>query len=261
MQFVIALLLSIFERHALDALEDGAAGTFGIDARADQSHGIQNLKEKVSETLRVFQQTGVLHEREYDERVSPSVHGAPRNAEEGKEVLGRLQRMDNFESQDFDAMENDIERAANLNRDHLDYLVEESWRWAFAFFIGLAMGLCAFLVDISLETLNNWKFGAVDSVIRSRGGFWRPYLAFIGICLLYSGISGALVSFGSPLAAGSGIPEIKTYLNGVHVKGELSPSLESPALQSCFCSDYAPLEFMRIVRNHTSHGRALLKHL
>ncbi len=219
-----------------------------------------------------------------------------------------------------------------------------------AVFIGLAMGLCAFLVDISLETLNNWKFGAVDSVIRSRGGFWRPYLAFIGICLLYSGrappasvqqrhaafstmlsaeecysapsficsssldpcfhsasrirahlcnsaschlrpkpkpgriwgwvaaalqfggdagssmsmcagISGALVSFGSPLAAGSGIPEIKTYLNGVHVKGELSPSLESPALQSCFCSDYAPLEFMRIVRNHTSHGRALLKHL
>ena len=167
--------------------------------------------------------------------------------------------------------ENDIERAANLNRDHLDYLVEESWRWAFAcehspsscntflskvvyhsasahwarvwgqrhcnpgvfritslppassslpcmlpylqhvkvheswtggslkhacrtevammtaVFIGLTMGLCAFLVDVSLETLNNWKFGAVNSIIRSRGGFWRPYLAFIGICLLYSG--------------------------------------------------------------------------
>ncbi len=56
-----------------------------------------------------------------------------------------------------------------------------------AVFIGLAMGLCAFLVDVSLETLNNWKFGAVNSVIRSRGGFWRPYLAFIAICLLYSG--------------------------------------------------------------------------
>ncbi len=68
-------------RHALDALEDGAAGTFAIDSRADHSHGIQNLKEKVSETLRVFQQTGVLHEREYDERVPASVHGAPRNAE------------------------------------------------------------------------------------------------------------------------------------------------------------------------------------
>ena len=56
-----------------------------------------------------------------------------------------------------------------------------------AVFIGLAMGLCAFFVDVSLETLNNWKFGAVNSLIRSRGGFWRPYLAFLGFCLLYSG--------------------------------------------------------------------------
>ena len=28
--------------------------------------------------------------------------------------------------------DNDVQRAADLNRDHLDYLVEESWRWAFA---------------------------------------------------------------------------------------------------------------------------------
>ena len=49
------------------------------------------------------------------------------------------------------------------------------------------MGLCAFVVDIGLETLNNWKFGAVNSVIRSHGGFWRPYLTFLGFCLLYSG--------------------------------------------------------------------------
>lgn len=56
-----------------------------------------------------------------------------------------------------------------------------------AVFIGLTMGLCAFFVDVSLETLNNWKFGAVNSVIRHQGGFWRPYLAFTGFCLLYSG--------------------------------------------------------------------------
>ena len=28
--------------------------------------------------------------------------------------------------------ENDLEREAYLNRDHLDYIVEESWRWALA---------------------------------------------------------------------------------------------------------------------------------
>ena len=133
---------------------------------------------------------------------------------------------------------------------------------ACAVFIGLAMGLCAFLVDVALETLNNWKFGAVKSVIRDRGGFWQPYLTFLAFCLAYSGqhpshayplvsiqalgqsdrqllgkptclhvqaldicgcihagISGAIVSFAAPMAAGSGIPEIKTYLNGVHVRG------------------------------------------
>jgi len=56
------------------------------------------------------------------------------------------------------------------------------------------MGLCAFLVDVSLEALNNWKFGAVNSVIRNGGGFWRPYLAFTGICLLYSGKRHILLS-------------------------------------------------------------------
>lgn len=45
--------------------------------------------------------------------------------------------------------------------------------------------------------------------------------AFDICAMMCAGISGALVSFGSPLAAGSGIPEIKTYLNGVHVKGDL----------------------------------------
>jgi chloride channel 7 len=81
------------------------------------------------------------------------------------------------------------------------------------------MGFCAFCVDVGLETLNNWKFNSVAQVIRGRGGFWAPYLTFVTFCVGYSGVSGAIVSFVAPLAAGSGIPEIKTYLNGVHIKG------------------------------------------
>lgn len=52
----------------------------------------------------------------------------------------------------------------------------------------------------------------------SAGGFWGPYLTFMGISLGYGIIAGSLVSFVEPLAGGSGIPEIKTYLNGVHIK-------------------------------------------
>ena len=88
-----------------------------------------------------------------------------------------------------------------------------------AVFIGLSMGFVAFCVDVTLETLNNWKFGAVAGVVRDRGGFWLPYLTQLAFCMGYSGLSGAIVSYLAPMAAGSGIPEIKSYLNGVHIKG------------------------------------------
>ena len=48
------------------------------------------------------------------------------------------------------------------------------------------------------------------------------------VILLNAGLSGCIVSFVAPLAAGSGIPEIKTYLNGVHIKGETDPCLSLP---------------------------------
>lgn len=85
--------------------------------------------------------------------------------------------------------------------------------------IGLSCGLAAFIADASLEAFNNWKFGAVRTVVRQQGGFWAPYFTFVPICLMFSGIAGCMVAFGAPTAAGSGIPEIKTYLNGVHIRG------------------------------------------
>ena len=50
------------------------------------------------------------------------------------------------------------------------------------------------------------------------GGFWGPYTTFITVALMYGGVAGSLVSFVEPLAGGSGIPEVKTYLNGIHIK-------------------------------------------
>ena len=50
----------------------------------------------------------------------------------------------------------------------------------------------------------------------------------MAFCLSYSALSGALVSFSAPLAAGSGIPEIKTYLNGVHVRGAAMSNTHAP---------------------------------
>lgn len=56
------------------------------------------------------------------------------------------------------------------------------------------------------------------------GGFWGPYVTFVSISLGYGIVAGGIVAFISPLAAGSGIAEVKTYLNGVHIRGLLTVS-------------------------------------
>jgi hypothetical protein len=51
---------------------------------------------------------------------------------------------------------------------------------------------------------------------------------YISISLMYALVAGGLVSFVEPLAAGSGIAEVKTYLNGVHIRGLLAVSARPP---------------------------------
>lgn len=81
------------------------------------------------------------------------------------------------------------------------------------------MGMLAFLVDIVLQRLNSFKYTAVKTVVANHGGFWAPYMVWLVFTMGYSAMSAFLVTSFAPLGAGSGIPEIKTYLNGVHIKG------------------------------------------
>lgn len=102
-----------------------------------------------------------------------------------------------------------------------------------AVLIGVSMGLLAFLVDIVLQRLNSFKFGAVRSVVSNHGGFWAPYMVWLCFTMGYAALSAYLVTSFAPLGAGSGIPEIKTYLNGVHIKGKLTTGLCTHPPQDC----------------------------
>ena len=82
------------------------------------------------------------------------------------------------------------------------------------------MGFLAFLVDVALQILNGFKFRATKAAIADTHSFWWPYLVWLFFTMGFSTLSGCLCAWGAPLAAGSGIPETKTYLNGVHIKGK-----------------------------------------
>ncbi|CAI5515845.1 unnamed protein product, partial [Closterium sp. Naga37s-1] len=75
-----------------------------------------------------------------------------------------------------------------------------------------ATGLAAFSINVAVEILAGWKFGATWWVMqRSHALAFVVYLAF-NVLLVFS--SSFIVTRFAPAAAGSGIPEIKGYLNG-----------------------------------------------
>lgn len=154
--------------------------------------------------------------------IPSSLHGAPQDATESKETLERLKRMAGFESQDFDPEDHDIQREFALHRSEQDYAIADTWRWLLAMVIGAVMGVLAFVVDWAIEALNSSKFDAVRDSIRLNGTYLSPLLPWAGSSAGFALMAGGLVAFIEPLAAGSGIPEMKTYLNGVHIKGLMS---------------------------------------
>ncbi|KAK9816592.1 hypothetical protein WJX72_002361 [[Myrmecia] bisecta] len=200
------------------------SGTNGLSRGALRSHlDVSDEDPAIGEKFSIEQlRHGDRNGRNGLDEVPSTVHGAPETAEESREVLFRLKRMAGFESQDFDAQENDVEREFQIHRTERDYSYAEFWKWSIAFMIGVAMGCIGFVVDWGIQALNDTKFRTTVNVIVSQGGFWVPYSTFIFISVGYAVVAGSLVSFVEPLAAGSGIPEMKTYLNGVHIKGLLA---------------------------------------
>ena len=133
----------------------------------------------------------------------------------------RLKRMAAFDSHDYDPADNDLEEDARRARKRADYKAEEQWRWAMSVLIGVVMGFLAFTVDGLIKKFNGWKYGATTSSISPGGAGFGAWLIWVIFSCLLAAVAGGLVSYVEPLAAGSGIPELKTYLNGVHLRGLL----------------------------------------
>lgn len=54
--------------------------------------------------------------------------------------------------------------------------------------------------------------------------FYNAFVAYAGCNLLLAAFAAALCAYIAPAAAGSGIPEVKAYLNGVDAHSILAPS-------------------------------------
>jgi len=95
---------------------------------------------------------------------------------------------------------------------------EATLRWLISLAIGVVTAFVAIGVDVAINAIGQLKFHLTSSLLDACDQcFLTPFLTYSAINLLLAAIAAYLVAFVEPLAAGSGIPEIKAYLNGVRV--------------------------------------------
>ncbi|KAG6423154.1 hypothetical protein SASPL_113542 [Salvia splendens] len=92
-------------------------------------------------------------------------------------------------------------------------------KWLMALLIGIGTALAAVFINISVENFAGWKYSWTFNLIQK--SYFAGFLVYrlINLALVLSSVY--IVTQFSPEAAGSGIPEIKGYLNGIDTHGIL----------------------------------------
>lgn len=127
-------------------------------------------------------------------------------SEDHKRNLNAINRLD------FDTIENEIlHREERLEKIHPQSRKEVS-KWFLSLCIGIVTGGLAMLILLGTRNLSEWKFDEGRKLAKTDLLAAARFVG--GVNVACATIAATLVAFVEPRAAGSGIPEVKAYLNG-----------------------------------------------
>lgn len=130
--------------------------------------------------------------------------------------------------------------ATRVNRDSFFPKTENQARRRhfYAMLLGILVGILFAFIGFGVDQLNRGLtigLYSVAAVFMDQGLFWPGAVLFVVFCLVFVTIAACLVVYVAPLGAGSGIPELKSYLNGVRIPQFLAiQSLFVKAVGICF---------------------------
>ncbi|CAI9624111.1 unnamed protein product [Staurois parvus] len=125
-----------------------------------------------------------------------------------------------YESLDYDNSENQLFLEEERRINHTTFRSVEVKRWGICGLIGILTGLIACFIDIAVEQLAGIKFQLIKSNIDNftkQGGLSYSLLLWASLNAVIVMVGSLIVAFVEPVAAGSGIPQIKCFLNGVKI--------------------------------------------
>ncbi|ETO16759.1 ClC family transporter: chloride ion channel [Reticulomyxa filosa] len=115
-----------------------------------------------------------------------------------------------YERQDFDFIDNEVYHLSNFAE--LGRPKRGLWKWFTCIIVGVCVGLAMTLLTLLIEILNSSGYHLLKKGMQTSIGY--GLLLWLLISLLYTIIAGLMTIYISPAASGSGIPEVKSYLNG-----------------------------------------------
>ncbi|XP_039042445.1 chloride channel protein CLC-c-like [Hibiscus syriacus] len=127
------------------------------------------------------------------------------------------------ESLDYEIIENELFKQDWRSRKTVQIFQYVLLKWAFALIIGLFTGLVGIFNNIAVENISGFKL-LMTTGLMLKHQYYKAFAALAGCNLALAAAAAALCAYIAPAAAGSGIPEVKAYLNGVDAHSILAPS-------------------------------------
>ncbi|KAJ1526636.1 hypothetical protein ONE63_008221 [Megalurothrips usitatus] len=125
-----------------------------------------------------------------------------------------------YESLDYDVPDSDLLLDEERNSG-LKYETKKNIsRWIVFMFIGVFTAGIGILLDVGIDQLSEIKYGTLKSYVDrcvEDNCLYIPYLMWVAFNVAFVLVSSLLVTYVEPIAAGSGIPQVKCYLNGVKI--------------------------------------------
>ncbi|XP_068647498.1 chloride channel protein CLC-c-like [Aristolochia californica] len=128
-----------------------------------------------------------------------------------------------IESLDYEIVENDLFKQDWRSRKKVQIFQYVVLKWTLALLIGLGTGLVGFFNNLAVENIAGFKLLLISNLMLKER-YYEAFITYAGCNVILAAFAAALCAYIAPAAAGSGIPEVKAYLNGVDAHSILAPS-------------------------------------
>ncbi|XP_004486231.2 chloride channel protein CLC-c-like [Cicer arietinum] len=128
-----------------------------------------------------------------------------------------------IQSLDYEIIENDLLKQDWRSRRKVEIYQYVVLKWTLALLIGLITGIVGFLNNIGVENISGLKVLLTNNLMQQQK-YEEAFAMYVGCNMILAVGAAALCAYIAPAAAGSGIPEVKAYLNGIDAHSILAPS-------------------------------------